>query len=79
MGTEEAILDGEGGCSVDTIPVLWDERHWEGRQAMQGLMVINTVINELKGRALPNFFWSNLSYFDKSQTLDPCGLRFCIL
>lgn len=45
----------------------------------KGLMVMDTVINELKGRALPNLFWSSLSYFEKSQTLDSCGLGFCIL
>lgn len=26
---EDAILDAEGCCSVDTILVLGDERHWE--------------------------------------------------
>lgn len=45
----------------------------------KGLMVIDTVINELKRRGLPKLFWSNLSCFEKSQTLDPCGLGFCIL
>lgn len=45
----------------------------------KGLMVIDTVINELEGRGLPKLFWYKLSYFEKSQTLDPCGLGFCII
>lgn len=42
-------------------------------------MGIDAVINELEGRGLPKLFWSSLSYFEKSQTLDPCGLGFCII
>lgn len=74
MDTKDpAVLDAEGCWCCGVKGTGNDAR------PHKGLMVIDTAINELEGRALPKLLWSNLSCFENSQTRDPCGLGFCII